>query len=113
MPGLHKDFIEFVEQSKPSIKDYILQKYNGNTDNELVTQYNACLSALSSFRSSHMQIVARYIIAHSGKPATSTDASGQQTTSDVKGTGGTTLVPFLKMARKDTEDARLSSNKPN
>ncbi|CAI5759679.1 unnamed protein product [Candida verbasci] len=97
MPGKHREFLIWLEQ-ETNIKDYI----NKNPDIELY--YDACLAMLKSFRDKHIQITTRYIILQKNKNlgSSSTIRSGLSKKNVEVGTGGTSLLPFLKQCRDDT-----------
>lgn len=88
MPCTHRDFLSALE-SGPTVRDYV--RGRANTHPQLVEVYNRCISQLAAFRQKHIEISVRYII--------------HQTPQDqeVKGTGGTSFVPFLSEARKETK----------
>lgn len=107
MPGPHKRFLEYISKAQ-SIRKAVQD--SPQTETELRTAYVAAVEALSSFRDKHIQIVTRYIILPSRQTGSSemtqrnlatvsSEKSGDQ---ELTGTGGTTLVPFLKQARDET-----------
>jgi len=55
--------------------------------------WEKCLLTLREFRSEHIKIATQYIVQQAHK--TSPDG--------IKGTGGTSLVPFLRKARDETQ----------
>jgi len=61
----------------------------------LKTEYDLCLSELEAFRSKHIQIVARFILAQSKKKAE-------------KGTGGSGIMDLLKTSRSETSQQKFS-----
>ena len=116
MPGPHRQFLEQVS-SVANIRDYV----NTHRSNRaLGIAYDACLAMLRSLREKHIQMVSRYIIVKAREPRTIPDvapekekqtvnlakASSIQSESgnakDLRGTGGTSLIPFLKQARDET-----------
>ncbi|PHH93200.1 hypothetical protein CDD83_10138 [Cordyceps sp. RAO-2017] len=101
---------------------------NDDDRRRLREAYVAATRALSSFRDKHIQIVARYIVLPSKQAAAqagsspvenrpdpegrscrrqnlASSSSSRQADDDLTGTGGTKLVPFLKMARDETRQA--------
>ncbi|KAK4574350.1 tryptophan 2,3- dioxygenase [Recurvomyces mirabilis] len=67
----------------------------------LMTAYKAAVAALVAFRDVHLQIVGRYIVLRSQRQkAASQHAEG--IAKDLNGTGGTTLIPFLRQVRDET-----------
>jgi len=116
MPGPHRRFLEDVTKVA-NIRDYVEMNRD---DHELTLAFDACLATLHAFRAKHIKIVSRYIIvksresrslSRSKSPETQRrkvdiatasrriDDSGKK---NLKGTGGTALIPFLKQARDET-----------
>jgi indoleamine 2,3-dioxygenase len=115
MPGPHARFLRDVDRVA-NIRTFVEERAS---DRGLTLAYDACLAMLRSFRDTHIQIVSRYIIiksreaasakqeaatavkkvdlAHRSKPVT-----GENIKKDLKGTGGTALIPFLRQARDET-----------
>lgn len=121
MPGPHRRFLEDVEDVA-NLRDYV----TAHSENaELCIAYEACLAMLRAFRDKHINIVSRYIVIKS-REAKSQDirpevvrqktdlATGSQAHKDpkavkknLKGTGGTALIPFLKQARDETGEPSI------
>ncbi|KAH3686815.1 hypothetical protein WICPIJ_002212 [Wickerhamomyces pijperi] len=106
MPGPHQRFLTHLQQVS-NIRSYVMEK----NQHQLTLAYDACLAMLKSFRDKHIQIVTRYIIlqAKLQKSAGSSNTlrSGLSKTAgkqEQKGTGGTSLIPFLKQCRDETGD---------
>ncbi|POS85084.1 hypothetical protein EPUL_003110 [Erysiphe pulchra] len=118
MPGPHRRFLESVSKVAN-----IRQLVYANLDNEeLSLAYDACLKVLSDFRSIHIRIVSRYIILKSRElkstsflkrsephclnedvsTPTSIFLESYSAEKNLKGTGGTSLIPFLKQVRDET-----------
>jgi indoleamine 2,3-dioxygenase len=92
MPGPHQLFLsEFP--SRPSM-------LFRNTPS-LQPSYNACVMALKRFRDNHIRIVTQYVIC----PARSVPQKLGEESQPVRGTGGTALVPLLKVYRDTTHSA--------
>lgn len=119
MPGPHARFLEQVTRVA-NIRQFV---QDHSYDHEMRLAFDACLAMLSAFRDTHIQMVSRYIIIKSreamkdaaGKEeekrskrinlAQTTKPSGKdgaKTKQDLKGTGGTSLIPFLRQARDET-----------
>ncbi len=73
--------------------------------------FQEAIKALTDFRNKHLGIAARYIIipskaVYEGKRANLASSSSKLQSSEkeaeLTGTGGTTLIPFLKQARDET-----------
>ncbi|KAJ5216340.1 Indoleamine 2-3-dioxygenase [Penicillium cinerascens] len=116
MPASHRHFLEKLSDLS-NIRAYVTSAQDAP---ELKEAYNAAVMTLSSFRDAHIQIVTRYIVmpARSGLPAEHTSdkvnlatASSQidglqdNKPSGLYGTGGTSLIPFLKQTRDTTKNA--------
>ncbi|KAF2717273.1 indoleamine 2,3-dioxygenase family protein [Polychaeton citri CBS 116435] len=114
MPGLHAAFLEELE-SMIDIRGFVDAN---SADGVLCSAFNNAVNSLSSFRDSHLQLVSRYIIIPSRSADTVTGqrlniavASGISTASDMedlRGTGGTRLMPFLKQSRNETAAAAVT-----
>ncbi|KAK3942818.1 Indoleamine 2,3-dioxygenase [Diplogelasinospora grovesii] len=123
MPGPHARFLGDV-QAVANIRDFV----EDHSDNRpLCIAYDACLSMLRNLRDKHIAIVTRYIVlpskevrARSRSPEATRRRLNLATASrqpqgiayeaprdakkkgDLKGTGGTALISFLKQARDET-----------
>lgn len=87
MPRKFRNFVESVEDG-PSIREFV--ERHGPSSPELKVAFNGATLALKQFRDLHIQIVCRYIINQSPKKR------------EIQGTGGTTILPFLKSSRDET-----------
>lgn len=120
MPGPHRRFLEDITLCA-NIKQYV-QSHQRNR--ELTIAYDACLAMLVAFRDTHINIVSRYIILPSAKArsnsissapsmkqniATSSSEKSEGGKKDLKGTGGTALIPFLKQARDETGEPSIDA----
>lgn len=138
MPGPHRRFLEHLT-TVANIRDYAT---NHRENKKLSSAYDGALDALTNFRSTHVQIVTRYIIhpstaekrrvaAAAALPGPRTSAKLPKTAALVetetprqglardeaskkglRGTGGTKLIPFLKQARDETMEPALGVVKP-
>ncbi|KAF1849097.1 Indoleamine 2,3-dioxygenase [Cucurbitaria berberidis CBS 394.84] len=117
MPGPHARFLEEVE-AIANIRNYV---GSHRDDPKLVAVFNAAVAALSGFRDKHMALVTRYIIIPSRMAgpvgvvkrrdiasASTMLASKKPHTQELVGTGGTTLIPFLRISRNETSEAAVS-----
>lgn len=117
MPMAHAQFLEQVGKIA-NIRDFV-QSHPEN--HELSLSYDAALAMLSAMRDKHMQIVSRYIILQSRKSRDDHDnvsagkkgaklnlalrpKAGEDTKDkkSLKGTGGSSLITFLRQARDET-----------
>lgn len=116
MPGPHARFLDDVE-AIANIRSYV----NSNQEEtELLSAFNAAVAALSGFRDKHIALVTRYIIIPSRmkKPenqvkrrdiasASTKMVAEKPRTQDLVGTGGTTLIPFLRTSRDETSETKV------
>ncbi|VCW70702.1 unnamed protein product [Gulo gulo] len=92
MPPAHQEFLLSLE-SGPSVREFVLSK----GDAKLQADYSECVKAMVSLRDYHLQMVAKYIVI----------PSCQQ---ENKGTGGTSVMAFLKSVRDTTQNFLLRDN---
>ncbi|KAH6887697.1 Indoleamine 2,3-dioxygenase [Thelonectria olida] len=109
MPGPHARFLTHITR-KGSIRELALLPATTEEQQRFRDAYTAATEALSTFRNKHIQIVTRYIIlpsrqASKGGRQNLASSSSQKDGQELTGTGGTTLVPFLKQSRDETTDA--------
>lgn len=113
MPRQHREFLLWLQETS-HIRDYVLE----NEDVPgLILSYDACLSMLKLFRDKHIRIVTRYVIIPAKKAntlgVTAKSRSGLAKSKaegvEEKGTGGTSLLPFLKQCRDETGDPAAGS----
>ncbi|EPQ01561.1 Indoleamine 2,3-dioxygenase 2 [Myotis brandtii] len=107
MPPSHKAFIEAI-QSAPSLRDHVLSSGNG----PLLTAYNQCVQALAELRSYHITMVTKYLItsAAKAKGRKLSHLPGPPQALEDRGTGGTSVLIFLKSVRNKTLEAILSQS---
>lgn len=124
MPGPHRRFLEDVTLVA-NIRDYVEAHANNQ---ELTLAYDACLAMLRALRDTHIGIVSRYIIIKSRESrslsrsrspavtrrkldiATASRRDKSDTSNkNLKGTGGTALISFLKQARDETGEPAIDS----
>ena len=96
MPAKHRDFLEALSR-QPSVREYIKQSKDGN----LIAAYNGAVEALGQFRSQHVILVTRYIVCQKKHSV--------NTSLDMRGTGGTPFMSFLKQVRDDTLALQLQT----
>lgn len=94
MPPKHAAFIELISR-ETSLRQY------AQACEDVKTSYNEAVQSLIDFRSYHIQIVTKYIIITSNNEARNRDFESVSN----KGTGGSSLVPFLKSIRDATNRA--------
>ncbi|GFN87187.1 indoleamine 2,3-dioxygenase 2-like [Plakobranchus ocellatus] len=103
MPTEHRRLIEDLEKWPHKLRDVVLSSKSPT----LRQSYNNCVQAVVNLRTYHMQIVTKYIVTAS-KEAN----EGNYESLDNKGTGGTSLIPFLKVIRSDTQQKLVSEKEP-
>ncbi|KAJ5884774.1 hypothetical protein N7495_009284 [Penicillium taxi] len=117
MPGPHRRFLEKID-SIANIREFV---GSHRSDPALRLAYDACLSMLRSLRDKHIQMVSRYIIIPSRAVRRSQIAGQSDQTAglnlatavptdnkNIRGTGGTALIPFLKQARDETGEPSIN-----
>lgn len=98
MPSKHRNLLNDFER-----KHYDLASYVRDVDcQDLTNQYNKCVRQLKAFRSSHVNVVHRYIIDFIPKSTTNIHQN--------KGTGGTDLNGFVRDVVSNTEDSLIYKN---
>ncbi|KAK5714169.1 hypothetical protein LTR15_011077 [Elasticomyces elasticus] len=128
MPGPHARFLAAVEKVA-NVREYVNQR---RSDMALSVAFDASLAMLAAFRDKHIQMVSRYIIIQSQqakkqkekeehenpkgsaykfpavrpelpmRPKSSAGKPVEKSRKDLRGTGGTALIPFLRQARDET-----------
>ncbi|KAJ4353474.1 uncharacterized protein N0V89_005204 [Didymosphaeria variabile] len=115
MPGPHRRFLEDIE-SIANIRSYV----ESREDNVALTAaFNDAITALGAFRDKHIALVTRYIIIPSRMPkleygvvrkdiaSASTKMALEAQTQELRGTGGTKLIPFLRTSRDETNETAV------
>lgn len=130
MPGPHRRFLVHVSQ-QGSLRELAQKIQQSGPSDEAQKRFCAAYvqatEALGSLRNKHIQIVTRYIILPAQRAArelmekqindkgveaptkqnlaTSSAVSSATEEPELRGTGGTTLIPFLKQSRDETFEA--------
>ena len=91
MPPKHRRFVEELAKGD-SVYDFV-QSHKAASP-QLAKVFNQCIDELDEFRRAHMEVAVRYVLKQ-GKNG-----------NDGLGTGGTSFVPFLSEARKETKAKR-------
>jgi indoleamine 2,3-dioxygenase len=101
MPGGHQLFLDHLRSLKfgPAVRELI------HDAPHLADSYNSALQALSGFRDAHIRVVTRYVICPARSRTLVRDPSLDS--GSVRGTGGTSLVPLLKVYRNETLRSRV------
>ncbi|XP_033743762.1 myoglobin-like [Pecten maximus] len=95
MPRPHRKFLDDI-RTRSRIAAYVRSSSNQDVNDA----YNDCITSLVDFRSYHIQIVTKYIIVASSKKRQ--EEEKYQSVSK-KGTGGSSILPFLKSSRDTTK----------
>ena len=90
MPPAHRRFVADLAAG-PALRPFVQAHQQSHP--RLADIYNLCLHKLADFRKLHLEISVRYILHQAPDEAAA------------KGTGGTSFVPFLSQARKETKEA--------
>ena len=106
MPGLHRDYLEYLDNSPRQLRDVAKQSA------ALREPYNATVKALKKFRDAHIRIVCLYIVNASRAQCPMMASIARQQGQEVgngpaRGTGGTELATLLKAGRDATSRAVL------
>lgn len=128
MPGPHRRFLEHVS-TVANIREYAEQ--HGQSNRALAVAYDASLAMLRSLRDKHIQMVSRYIVIKSRESrshsrslspranpsnqtqplnlasASKSDARHGGVKKNLRGTGGTALIPFLKQVRDEAGEPAI------
>ncbi|KXN87279.1 Indoleamine 2,3-dioxygenase 1 [Leucoagaricus sp. SymC.cos] len=105
MPRHHRAFLNHLKANPRPLRELVERAVEEDHGSPILGAYNAALKSLKEFRDAHMIVVALYIIGparRAGKGSATEDE-----TEDLKGTGGTDLVKFLKGVRDQTADTYL------
>ncbi|KAI8627786.1 IDO-domain-containing protein [Xylariaceae sp. FL1651] len=113
-PTPHRKFLANVSRMS-RIKELVFSNQISPGWEPLYQSYQDAIKALGEFRTAHIQIVTRYIVVPSKKPAPSSvmnlatafSRPNRGATMELAGTGGTELIPFLRMTRDETYRAGL------
>lgn len=121
MPANQRRFLEHLT-SVANIRQFCLDYRN---DAVLSEAYDACLAMLKAFRDKHLSIVSRFILipAATAKRISKAPVNKEESVetakglarvvtkarSELKGTGGTNLMAFLKQSRDETGNMAVSS----
>ncbi len=93
MPPKHRQFVKDLGH-RCTLRPFIQAQQQNQP--ALADSYNLCLQKLADFRKLHLEISVRYILHQAPDQAAA------------KGTGGTSFVPFLSQAGKETREAVIS-----
>ncbi|KIW07824.1 hypothetical protein, variant [Verruconis gallopava] len=108
MPQIHRNFLHQISKLS-SLRTYLQTRVG---DDELWKVYNDCVKELKTWRGKHMAVVSKYIIQPARKAVDHVDtfpeemgcqsANNCDNGDNLRGTGGSALLPFLRQARDET-----------
>lgn len=101
MPKAHKRFIEAIA-AKSNIRTYVLKSEN----KKLKQTFDDVINTMVDFRSYHIQIVTKYVVVMSSRQTRNQEYESVSK----KGTGGTSILPFLKSVRQSTTDKKVQED---
>lgn len=114
MPESHRQFLEHFS-TIANVQQYAT---SSSTSSNVHKAFRAAVDAMTAFRDIHIKIVARYIVRPSRTLSNEeslgrkniASASSEESTDrgELKGTGGTNLMAFLKQTRDETKAAKGS-----
>jgi indoleamine 2,3-dioxygenase len=93
MPPAHRRFVDDCERVS-QVRSFVARSTQG-AEAALRDAYNAAVESVTLFRTLHVRLAHDYIAKPSGLNA------------DIKGTGGTSFVDFLRDTRRETIEAQL------
>lgn len=122
MPKEHQEYLLWLARHTPFRQEPSLIHRRTACPVEVKVAYNAAVSAMERWRNAHIQIVTRYVILPARRKqcfeartqfnrqakinrAHCSQAEPQIVKQVVRGTGGTSLVPLLKVYRENTKKA--------
>ncbi|KAG8931656.1 hypothetical protein FRC01_000991 [Tulasnella sp. 417] len=117
MPRHHRAFLQHLRAANQT---HVRALVAANTSSgpigvSLQAAYDEAVMALKRFRDGHIRIATLYIVSQARKNAQPPTSKGNETkpsapvVEEVRGTGGTSLVPFLKECRDNTAKTALGS----
>ncbi|KXN87280.1 Indoleamine 2,3-dioxygenase [Leucoagaricus sp. SymC.cos] len=133
MPRHHRAFLNHLKANPRPLRELVERAVEEDHGSPILGAYNAALKSLKEFRDAHMIVVALYIIGPARRAGKGSATGGsripkkvergnvrvkeeqmmgkafkvEDETEDLKGTGGTDLVKFLKGVRDQTADTYL------
>lgn len=121
MPGPHARFLHRVADVA-NIREFV---QNRPGDRELSLAFDACIAMISALRDTHIRIVTRYIVIKSREVSreeqgsvengvkklnlASKQANADNSEKSLRGTGGSSLIPFLRQARDESGEPAIDA----
>ncbi|KAG8986242.1 hypothetical protein FRB90_004130 [Tulasnella sp. 427] len=122
MPRHHRAFLQHLRAANQTHVRALVAANSpassGTIGVKLQAAFDEAVMALKRFRDGHIRIATLYIVSQARKNAAAASASssmksgkqvGPPAVEEVRGTGGTSLVPFLKECRDNTAKTALGS----
>lgn len=115
MPPVHRKLIEDIS-IQPSLKRFVQQQASG----QLTQAFQNCVTKLLALRNYHISIVGRFITIPAARARQIRDQtfeveeeiiSKAPAVLEERGTGGSSIMTFLKNVRNETKDAFLSERR--
>lgn len=103
MPDYHRRFLDHLKSVEPSCRDVV----GASRNKELKAAYNGAIQAMKELRNEHIKIATLYIVSQSRKNTAPAETAPENRTTEIKGTGGTSLIKFLKTCRDRTHSTLL------
>jgi len=96
MPRHHRNFLRHLSVNPRPLRYFV----EDSGSDSLIEAYDTAVNALKNFRDAHVRIVALYIVGPSRKK--------HRPDNELKGTGGTNSIQFVKSVRDQTAGAVLN-----
>lgn len=114
MPPAHRQMIQDISL-QPSLRNFVLEQQ----DEQLHQAFQLCVTKLIDLRSYHINMVSRYVTIPAArarqlrveKESTEDMVSKAPTALEEIGTGGSSIMSFLKTVRDKTKQVSLPVNK--
>lgn len=115
MPPVHRKLIEDIS-IQPSLKRFVQQQ----ASEQLTQAFQNCVTKLLALRNYHISIVCRFITVPAARARQIRDQtfeveeeiiSKAPAVLEERGTGGSSIMMFLKNVRNETKDAFLSERR--
>jgi indoleamine 2,3-dioxygenase len=112
MPEPHRRFLSDLE-SMGSLQEFASTPQPDAEFAKMKELYQLACKTMGDFRTTHIQVVTRYIIIQAKKQTAGTTlnlakaSSQSESSSELKGTGGTSLGAFLRLSRDESYAAGL------
>ncbi|KXS13494.1 Indoleamine 2,3-dioxygenase [Gonapodya prolifera JEL478] len=114
MEGPHRRYLNDLARHG-GLRPWLTRKLEESPDQpgvrEMGVAYNACVEDLTAFRSKHLAIATQFVVLEAKKAlrekAAMTGTPEGEGSEEAKGSGGSSVVPFLKQARSETSETKV------